>query len=531
MIFLDSGDLCDEAKAYYYDFLGLEAVAEVPRSVRAHVEHCEHCRGQIDHLGHLLAQSRDAKTCHDSLTTQLLTLHFSHLGQAVTCACAKPFIPSLVDPALPVRVTTPITRHVDQCSACQNDLAILESLGLTGQQHFRLGQFLADQAQHADLPAVAAWADQVAELRAHNLSAAQLKQVCLSPRGRSRICALQQTRLDTLSGGAVENETNVCGEVSQTDLFEYALPYGSETELAKGAKPPDVQADHIRGCPVCLKRLRAMQKVLFDMAERPDSEVITVMTLPETKPGHSRALNAASRSREAKKPSPRIPFPVLRACAAVLVLMLGFIAVTQVPRATAFEYGRMQAALESVRGIHITTTNVPTGDVCVEVWGLLKEDQWLVDQKEISVFWDCASGTVEFLDKGNGKRDRYPIPPERLRDLNGVKAGLFGVLPGVGHFPSGAEWKPGPAAESSSDTVTWELIMPSGVFPNGKTRCEKRVYILDAATFLPRSLEFYSSSPKDGELELKTVISVTYPEHLDLVLQREALNMGISESP
>lgn len=529
MIYLAFGDSCAEARDYYYDFLGLEGVAKVPPPVHTHVEHCQHCRGQIDHLGHLLAEPHDEKIGRDGLTTQLLTLHFNHLGQEVTCACVKPFIPTLVNPALPVRVTTPITQHVDQCSACQDDMEALASLGLTGRQLYRLGQFLADQAQHTDLPAIAAWADLVAELRADKLTAAQLKQVCLSPRGRSRIRAIQQTLLGTLSGADVQDETCGCDEVSETDLFEYALPYGGGTDCDEGLKSRETRADHIRECSVCLKRLQAMQKVLFGMAERPDTDVVTIMALHDTESSRSRSLRPVSGSQGVDKPSSRIPFPMRRAIAAVLILVLGFIAITQIPPATAVEYERMQTALELVLGIHIVKVNPASGEVYEEIWGLPQEGQWLIDQKDVSTFWDLTGQTILRRDKWTGDEESQSISADLMRDLKTAKAGLFGVLPDAGRFPSEAQWQPVSAEGASSDTVTRELVMPS-TLSHGEDRWQKRVYTLDAATHLPCSLELYRSSPDGAGMILKTQTTVTYPAHLDLALKREALKTSIADS-
>lgn len=530
MICLYSGDSCEGAKVYYYDYLGGEGIAEVPVLIQEHVKHCVHCLGQIGHLAQLLAEPREEESGRGDLMTELLALHFSHLCQEVTCAAAKPFIPTLADPTLPIRVTTPITQHIQQCAACRQELEMLRTLGLTGRQLYRIGQFLADPALNTDLPMVAEWGDCVADLRPERLTAAQCKQVCLSPQGRARIRVQRQVLADQQTADAGHDRPHDCEGIGSSDLFEYALPYHGEGGVSEDSGAGETLAEHIRSCPDCLKRLQSLQEALFGLAERADSEVVTIMRPEETKPVSRRS----HRNREALGGADAVwyrgLYPWLRAMAAVLVLGLGIAALTRIPRATAVEYEQMHSALSLVSGIHMTTVQATDGAVVQEVWGVPGQGQWLLSQNGSAVLWDLNREKRVYWNKQTNALSSDDIPPGVLQGLKSSQASLFGMLPAAGRFPAGARWENGPEDGSDGSANIRRLIIPQ-MLPGGEKGWQKRIYHLDTVRNLPLALEFYGPVPGGTTLVKKTVTSVRYPEDLDLIQQAEALGLAAIDTP
>ena len=139
---------CRPAQLCYYDLLDPETAESVPDDVHEHVASCADCRSDIDRLRDMLASAGrrvdSEQRRRDSAIAELLSLHFAWVDELVTCTQVKPFLPGLADPLLRVRIPTPITAHVDNCSACSGELSTLRDADLTHTQLCRLSRILAD---------------------------------------------------------------------------------------------------------------------------------------------------------------------------------------------------------------------------------------------------------------------------------------------------------------------------------------------------------------------------------------------------
>ncbi|KPK38520.1 MAG: hypothetical protein AMJ65_12770 [Phycisphaerae bacterium SG8_4] len=155
MISYNDRSNCKHARLYYYDLLDTETEADVPDDARQHIASCQHCQADMSRLETMLADadrnSDSEQRRRDSAVTKLLSLHFAWLDKPVTCKSAKPFLASLADPLLRIRIPTPITVHLDKCRRCSDKLATIKNSGLTHKQLCHLGQTMAEQPAE-DLP-------------------------------------------------------------------------------------------------------------------------------------------------------------------------------------------------------------------------------------------------------------------------------------------------------------------------------------------------------------------------------------------
>ena len=138
--------LCEKAKLYYYDYLCDDSCSPIPQSISKHIEDCQHCQKQINLLKVALSQKAcvESESGQDSsAVTTMLQLHFAYIGERVTCETVRPFLPCLLDPALEIRIPTPITAHLDNCRQCAEDLNEIRKLNLNSTQLYRLSQFFA----------------------------------------------------------------------------------------------------------------------------------------------------------------------------------------------------------------------------------------------------------------------------------------------------------------------------------------------------------------------------------------------------
>ena len=158
--------LCEEAKLYYYDCLCDKSCGPIPQCINNHIEQCRNCQKQINQLKVALSQQEciesEQKKDRSAVTT-MLQLHFAYIGEHVTCETVRPFLPGLLDPALEIRIPTPITAHLENCPQCAEDLKAIQKLNLNSTQLYGLSQFFAegpspDTTEFSDMAAVSAMA-------------------------------------------------------------------------------------------------------------------------------------------------------------------------------------------------------------------------------------------------------------------------------------------------------------------------------------------------------------------------------------
>ncbi len=153
--------LCEEAKLYYYDFLCDESSGLIAQSISDHIERCRNCQKQINQLKVALSQKeciRSEQGQDRAAVTTMLQLHFAYIAEHVTCETVRPFLPGLLDPAIEIRIPTPITVHLDNCPRCDEDLKAIQKLNLNSTQLYGLSQFFAkgpskDTTEFPDMPA------------------------------------------------------------------------------------------------------------------------------------------------------------------------------------------------------------------------------------------------------------------------------------------------------------------------------------------------------------------------------------------
>ncbi|UCH69689.1 MAG: hypothetical protein JSV29_05405, partial [Candidatus Bathyarchaeota archaeon] len=221
MIAPNHNSLCGEAKLYYYDSLLDDSYGLIPESIINHIEQCQHCQEQIYQLKVLLSQTDDIEAEQGQVSsgiTTMLELHFAYIGKRVTCKTVKPFLPGLLDPALEIRIPTPITAHLDNCQKCAEDLEIIRSLNLNRKQLCRFSQFLAEKSSDDSVSCSQARAAIlcVAVMAFRETSAAVLKHLCTCLNCRKALYQYRESVLTDLLYCEKAPKEFPCEEVSAT---------------------------------------------------------------------------------------------------------------------------------------------------------------------------------------------------------------------------------------------------------------------------------------------------------------------------
>jgi hypothetical protein len=267
---------CGDAEPYYYEFLLGSDTPAVPESIAAHIRSCRHCAGQIRRLREELTASEAASGGgeNDRELADALGRHFAHLGQEVSCTEVKPFLPALLQTSPEIRIPTPITVHMDHCAQCAEDMRSIAFLNLSGEQLTRLSRVLQEETPKAHFTLCRQVEAQLADLAGGDMGKVNpkvLAHVSVCPHCRARVYQYREKMLKALRDAPPEAGISPCDHISTAEIFDCVVPYGR----ASGTGLNGIAA-HLRRCPECLEKVQALHRTLYGIAERADSETVTV---------------------------------------------------------------------------------------------------------------------------------------------------------------------------------------------------------------------------------------------------------------
>ncbi len=278
MILWNSESGCEEAQAYYYDWMDEQCRDEIPQRVQQHVGHCAHCQEEICSLEDALkspSTSDPEAISHGSKVNAILETHFKYAEMPVTCDLAKRLLPSLTAPGVRITIPTPITVHIQQCSRCRNDWVELQSLNLSDVQLERLTERIKQSDVQRSLSRrrhlTAEQVQAFASVDYADLDRACLEHACECVPCRERILAARQTTV----GHLMDDGSHVCEEVSWKDLFDLAMPVGFNPLVDECAWVRKAAVDHVGGCENCLGRLGELDRMLINFLSPHEGGVVT----------------------------------------------------------------------------------------------------------------------------------------------------------------------------------------------------------------------------------------------------------------
>ena len=288
MIMPYHNSLCRQAELHYYDFLQDHRRQLVPESVTAHFKQCKYCQVQINKLEELLSRLEDQAEPelkqNSTTVTAMLKSHFGYLGQPVTCQTVKPFLPTLLDATLEIKIPTPITVHLDNCPQCCKDLDVIIDMGLSRKQLWRLGQLLADKPVENVVSCSQGRAAilAVVTMALHETNAEVLKHLCTCSDCRKSSYQYRETVRSELLRDQRDQQQFSCEEVLAADIFDYCFPYGIDPADDEYAKFRPALTSHVVACPECLGKMQKLHKIICGIIDRPESGVATIYTTDES---------------------------------------------------------------------------------------------------------------------------------------------------------------------------------------------------------------------------------------------------------
>ena len=548
MIAVNPNSMCEQARAYYYEYLYGEAREHIPAEMLAHIDKCHFCQAEVGRLKSMLAEAEACATEGTRQTTSTvvanLRFHFAYTGARVACNTVKPFLPSLAIPALDVGVPTPITVHLDKCQQCANDLEVIRQLNLTHKQLCRLSQVFADKPKEDTVSCSQARAGilPVVTMIFRKTDAEVLKHLCTCSDCREQVYQYRETVLMDLPPNEVAQMEFPCEAVSTTDIFDYCFPYGIDPANDQYAKFRESLTSHLRSCPTCLGKMQQLHRTACNIAERPDSEVVTCFTHKERInegiepeptdlyadwPIDVQALDKSKiepKTSSAAVLSPRLLKqrvlalnlkryikPAAVAAAVILVALL----VLNAPVAKAGDLTQSYRALSQVKNVYFAAFDLEKAEPTQEIWVSQALNVKVFKTERECVLWDLKGKSKKSKDLSTGSITITEPANSILAQVQKTMDVPWGLLPfgDISGVPPDAKWQQ-VADENIKTTVlgveVYDLIWSEKTLGGSAVYKKWRGYI-DAETKTPKRIERWWKQAEETEYKLVTIIKVTYP--------------------
>jgi hypothetical protein len=534
---------CTDARLYYYDYLSEETRAAIPESMLAHITQCWDCQAEIDRLGVMLAcgdqNMSSAQSWKDSAVSTILKLHFAYVGEPVNCEAVKPFMASLADPLLHIRIPTPITRHVERCRDCAEAVTSLVRLHLTHKQLCRLGQLLADEPTAGDVSCSEAQAaiPAVASMALHRTNAEILRHVCICPDCRKQLYLCREADRRKLLQNRTHRDEFPCEAVRASDIYDYTFPYGLDPANDPYAEFRKPLATHVQSCPRCLARMQELHRTVCGIAEQAESGVATVYHLDD--PVQVRPLNGSVEAaaeapakaeqnidsgdvaatlnftaRVRRKVSTLNVKPLLKAgLAAAAVVLVGMALLLNAPAAGAVTLDTIYGAVAKVTSVYIANFADHETKPNQEKWISQDLNMYLMKTGPAWALFDISGGVRKSKDSRTGPSKQVRLTQD---DIAGVKERMsiglaFMPFRNRSDVPADARWSKVTDASLAATTkstdvydLMWTEKRYSSMIDN-----KWRAFV-DPQTNLPRRVELYQKQPGEDHYTLASVKEIKY---------------------
>lgn len=516
--------LCEQARIYYYAMITQENAQEIPAEVQDHVRSCPYCQAQIEHLQQELQPPADNTSPNARLLGTLwkgLGLHFSYRDQPVTCQQVRPFLPSLTLPVAKIDIVTPITQHITECPACENDLETIAKLELTPSQLYRLTGLLKGPSEMMPFSC--------SEARPHLLEFAThftiapnsipaLQHLVTCPACRQAVHQARQSLHNSLSGKKLKlNYTYT--NVSKADLFDYVVPI--DRDSTSQIQYSDPLGRHLCQCPACLKRLLDLQRVIYEIAERPSSGIVSFykpemlerVPLGEADEREEEIpYRQTSRAFSGRREIWRIGIPL----AAAAVMLVGLAIFFRIPSAQAVTLEQIYQALQKADCVAIASFSPSKEQPIQERWISRPDQLRLIRDKSNVVLWDFQTGTKKVKSLKTGQITQTNLTGDII--TNGLKSfeGAFGIIPYTKgtDLPYNLRWENIAIEEVEEktlpDTKVYDLTWQEG------GRDKKWRFFVDLYTCLPKKNEGFEKMSNEKNFKLASREVVQYPSREEI---------------
>ena len=528
---------CTDARLYYYDFLSNETRRGIPEGALQHIMQCRNCQSEMDRLKDLLTKA-DAKceseqSRKDSAISTLLRLHFEYIGEPVKCDTVKPFLASLADPVLDIRIPTPITTHVNKCNACRDDLQELLDMHLPHKYLCRLGQLLAEKPIEDKLNCSKAQAaiPAVVSLAFHETDAETLKHLCTCSNCRKQLYLHRESIRKELLLNSTSQNGFQCDAITAVDIYDYCLPYGIDPANDEYAEFRESLTSHLSSCPKCLAKIQQLHFTISNIVERAESEMVTTYNIDESESNaglpidsettgtednltieQPKTINLTSRLKE-KATAWNIK-PMLKiGIAAAAVIVIGLALLFNTPTAKAVTLDQLCKAIEKVRNVYIAKFGPDKEEPTQEMWVSRSLNIYMItNTSEGLVLWDTDNKLKKTKQPDKISPELTMLSDKECNQIETKIAGFLELLPfdNMSDMPKDTNWNPETNDSLKVNEENQEVYKLTWIekTPGGSSVFRMRKYFVDPGTDLPSTVELYQKFTAEDDYTFQAKMDV-----------------------
>jgi len=536
MVTANPNSLCKEAELHYYDFILGKGHELIPEHIVEHISQCQNCQEQLNQLKVVLSQadSIDPEQSHaNSATATMLKLHFAYIGNPVTCQTVKPFLPTLLDPVLAVRIPTPITAHIDNCRQCSEDLETIRTLNLNRNQLSRLSQLFAEWPSKGKVTCSQAHAAIlfVVLMTLRETDADVLKHLCTCRDCRKALYEYRETICKELDS-EIEQKEFPCEEVLAADIFDYVVPYGLDPANDQYARFRESLCSHVRRCTTCLAKMQQLHDTVYAILDRADSEVATVYNIDDSAKGRAisesndlyngfpvkvKVLNYKDEAR-AEELASTINFPAALqrrlssmnlkplakvGFAAAAAILIAVALLLNTPTAKGVTIEQIYKAIDKIRNVYVASFAPEKKEPVQEKWMSRVLNVYMTKTEEQLVLWDLQNKVRKTMHPNSDLVETTAISDDIIAETRERMAGSLDIMPfdRMSAIPGDAEWSrvTGNSLESTTgDTEVYDLTWVKKAYDSSVTFRKWRFFV-DPRTNLPCRIEIYQKLPAEDK--------------------------------
>jgi hypothetical protein len=561
MVAPKDNSICEQARAFYYDYLCGRGEESIPPEVFSHLCQCSFCKAEVNRLKVELKRTEEdvVRSVKESASIAItnLKLHFAYIGALVNCRTARPFLPSLADPALEIGVPTPITAHLDKCQQCSEDLEQIRQLKLTHKQLCRLGQLFAEEFGVDEELCTKAQTvvSAVGNCAFEGTSVDILRHFCVCPDCRELLYKYRRSKAEKLSGSA-EQSVIPCSAVSANDTFNYVVPYGLDPEKDEYKMFRPALTSHLTNCPKCLGKMLQLHDTIYGILQRAESGIVTCFKTGEAardlisasednlyrdwpievevfdtsretgttnaKEADAIGLVTAKTKLEAKQRHSKLNIrPFIKPAAAAAAILMVALLVFRGPVAGAVGLNQIYEALTRIKNVHIATYAPEKPEPAQEVWISTDLNIKMVNTGLQYVLWDLRDQTVSSKDSDTDSVKTTKLSRDAFVNVQKTMDVPWGLLPfdNTAVIPQHAQWKRVDDERigiAITDTEVYDLIWTEKIIGSDSVVHKKWRGYLDIKTKLPKRIERWEKPSEEEEYKLLIVVEATYPTTVEV---------------
>jgi len=313
-----------------------------------------------------------------------------------------------------------------------------------------------------------------------------------------------------------DNETDQaaipCRAVSPSDIYDYALPYGIDPSKDEYAEFREPLALHLGGCPTCMAKVLELQKTIYSITDRPESDVVTVYHVDEPLAAR-KPINFTARLKQTVS-SPKVsPWLKIGATAAAIIIISMGLMLNE-PTVEADSWDQMSEAIKKAINLHISNYSYSVDEALLtrEIWLSRSLGFYMLKDMNKYDLSDFTNKLHKVRTLGRSLVEENELSNDEQAIIERNIAVFLNLLPfaRLSDAQEGTTWNRATGDDITRINESCEVfdLMWTSITASGSPIFYKRRYYIDSETSLPYNIEYSRKLPENDEYTLLSKIVI-----------------------